>query len=140
MTAGPTARGRSAGRLARLKRWAKAIRRDAVALWLAAGDPRTPILVKLVAGAAAAYALSPIDLIPDFIPVLGQLDDLLIIPLGILLAGRLMPPELWSEFWAAAEARLDRSQSRGGAIAIVVLWIVLCVAAGVALWRSIGGA
>ena len=140
MTAGPTARGRSAGRLARLTRWAKAIRRDAVALWLAARDPRTLILAKLVAGAVAAYALSPIALLPDVIPILGQLDDLLIVPLGILLAARLMSPALRSEFRAAAEARLDRPRSRGGAIANVVLWIVLCVAAGFALWRNIGGA
>ncbi len=107
---------------------------------IAARDPRTRILAKLVAGAVAAYALSPIDLIPDVIPVLGQLDDLLIVPLGILLAARLMPPALWYEFRAAAEARLDRPRSRGGATVIVVLWIVLCVAAGVALWRSGGGA
>ena len=72
--------------------------------------------------------------------VLGQLDDLLIVPLGILLAARLMSPALRSEFRAAAEARLDRPRSRGGAIANVVLWIVHCVAAGFALWRNIGGA
>jgi len=72
------------GRLARLRAWAKAVKRDVVALWLAARDPRTPWYVKLLAGLVAAYALSPIDLIPDFVPVLGYLDDLVIVPLGIV--------------------------------------------------------
>jgi uncharacterized membrane protein YkvA (DUF1232 family) len=61
---------------------------DLVALWLAAHDPRTPILAKIITAAVAAYALSPIDLIPDFVPVLGYLDDLIIVPLGILMAVR----------------------------------------------------
>ena len=69
--------------IASAKQWAKAIKRDVVALWIAARDARTPLAAKVVAGAVAAYALSPIDLIPDFIPVLGYLDDLLIVPLGI---------------------------------------------------------
>jgi uncharacterized membrane protein YkvA (DUF1232 family) len=74
------------------KRWARAIERDVVALWIAARDRRTPSTAKIVAGVVAAYALSPIDLIPDFIPVAGYLDDLLIVPLGIALAVRLIPP------------------------------------------------
>jgi len=68
------------------KRWARGITRDTVALWLAARDPRVPWYAKAAAGAVAAYALSPVDLIPDFIPVIGYLDDLLIVPLGIMLA------------------------------------------------------
>ena len=80
-----------------LKRWARALKRDVIALWLAARDPRVPLAAKLVAGAVAAYALSPIDLIPDFIPVLGYLDDLLIVPAGIWLALRLIPAELMAE-------------------------------------------
>ena len=63
------------------------IKRDVVALWIAARDPRVPLTAKLVAGTVAAYALSPIDLIPDFIPVLGYLDDIIIVPLGILAGG-----------------------------------------------------
>ena len=74
------------------KRWARTIKRDVVALWIAAHDRRVPRSAKVAAGAVAAYALSPIDLIPDFVPVLGYLDDLLIVPLGILLAVRLIPP------------------------------------------------
>ena len=91
----------------RLKGWARALKRDVVALWLAARDPRTPLAAKLVAGAVAAYALSPIDLIPDFIPVLGYLDDLLLVPAGIWLAVRLIPEELLAELRAVAAARDD---------------------------------
>ncbi|MBX4420846.1 DUF1232 domain-containing protein, partial [Mycobacterium tuberculosis] len=73
-----------------IKQWARRIKRDVVALWIAARDPRTPTLAKVIAGFVAAYALSPIDLIPDFIPVVGYLDDLLIVPAGILLAIKLI--------------------------------------------------
>ncbi|HTH27548.1 MAG TPA: DUF1232 domain-containing protein, partial [Sphingobium sp.] len=84
--------------LERLKGWARGIKRDVLALWIAARDPRTPLLAKAMAGAVAAYALSPIDLIPDVIPVLGYLDDLLILPLGIMLAVRMIPAPLLAEF------------------------------------------
>ena len=72
--------------------WAKRIKRDVVAVWFAARDPLAPLPVRVLAVAVAAYALSPIDLIPDFIPVLGYLDDLLIVPLGLMLVIRLLPP------------------------------------------------
>src|SRR5918993_526417 len=84
--------------LERLKTWARSLKRDVVALWLAARDPRVPLLPKLLAGAVAAYALSPIDLIPDFIPVLGYLDDLLIVPLGIWLVVWLIPAQVMGEY------------------------------------------
>lgn len=71
------------------KQWARTVKRDVVALWIAARDPRIPWCAKATAGAVAAYALSPIDLIPDFIPIIGYLDDLLRVPLGIELAVRL---------------------------------------------------
>jgi uncharacterized membrane protein YkvA (DUF1232 family) len=94
-----------------LRNWARLLRHDAVALWLAARDPRTPVLAKVVAAAVAAYALSPIDLIPDFVPVLGYLDDVIIVPLGILLAVRLIAPELMAEFREAAVRRLEQPSS-----------------------------
>ncbi len=80
--------------LYRAKSWSRSIKRDVVALWLAARDPRVPWYAKAVAAMVAAYALSPIDLIPDFIPVLGYLDDLLIVPLGIMAAVKLIPPDV----------------------------------------------
>src|SRR6478672_6802399 len=105
------------------KRWARAIKRDVVALWIAARDHRTPVLAKIVAGFVAAYALSPIDLIPDFIPVLGYLDDVVIVPAGILLTVRLIPDGLMDEFRAEAARREGRPASQVGATGIVVLWI-----------------
>ena len=109
--------------LARLKQWAHAIKRDVIALWLAARDPRTPWIARAVAALVAAYALSPIDLIPDFIPILGYLDDAVLLPLGVLLVFRLIPSELMAEFRAAAlEARPPAS--RLGAAAIVAAWVL----------------
>jgi uncharacterized membrane protein YkvA (DUF1232 family) len=119
------------GPIARLKRWARSVRTEVVALYLSARDPRVPWYAKLVAAAVAAYALSPIDLIPDFIPVLGYVDDLILVPLGILLAVRLVPPVLLDEFRAAAIRRLDKPASRAGAAAIVTMWVL---AGGLLLW------
>jgi uncharacterized membrane protein YkvA (DUF1232 family) len=110
----------------KLKQWARSIKRDVLALWLAARDPRVPWYAKAVAGAVAAYALSPIDLIPDFIPVLGYLDDLFIVPLGILLAVKLVPAHLMVEFRAEA-IRRDKPTSRAGLAVIVGLWIAAAV-------------
>lgn len=109
--------------LAALKSWAKGVSRDAVALFLAARDPRTPWYAKVVAACVAAYALSPIDLIPDFIPVLGYIDDLLIVPTGVRIAIRLMPAELMDEFRVNAEKVEARPSSRTGAVLVVVAWL-----------------
>lgn len=113
--------------LDRLRRWARTLKREVGALWFAARDPRTPKLAKLVALATAAYALSPIDLIPDFVPVLGLLDDLILVPAGLWLARRLIPAALMAEFRAGAEARALPA-SRGAAGIVIALW-VLCAAA-----------
>ena len=88
----------------RLKLWARLVKRDVIALWIAARDRRTPLLARGIAAAVAAYAVSPIDLIPDFIPVLGLLDDLIIIPAGILVAVKLIPPELMRHFREQAQS------------------------------------
>ncbi|MGH8354656.1 MAG: YkvA family protein, partial [Pseudomonas sp.] len=79
-----------------LKGWARALQREVIALWFCSKHPATPLAAKLLALAVVAYALSPIDLIPDFIPLLGYLDDLLLLPLGLWLALRLTPPEVLS--------------------------------------------
>ena len=105
-----------------LREWARRLKRDVVALWIAARDPRVPWHTKALAGAVAAYALSPIDLIPDFIPVLGLLDDLLIVPAGIWLCLRLIPRELIAEFRARAQAQA-RPRSYLAAALILTLWL-----------------
>lgn len=104
--------------------WARGIKRDVVALYLAGRDPRTPGLAKAVAVAVAAYALSPIDLIPDFIPVLGLLDDLIIVPLGILLAVRLIPADLMAECRALATERGRLLSNRLAAAMIIGIWLL----------------
>ncbi len=112
----------------RIKDWARAIRRDVHALWLAGRDPRVPWYAKAFALLIAAYALSPIDLIPDFIPVLGYLDEVILLPPAILLAVRLVPPELMAEHRAAAAAAEGRPISRAGAAMVVGLWLLAAVA------------
>lgn len=110
--------------LHRLRLWAKGVRRDVVALWLAARDPRVPWLPKLLCAAIAAYALSPIDLIPDAIPLLGLLDEALLLPPLILLAVRLIPPDLMAGFREEAARREGRPVSRAGAAVVVGLWLL----------------
>lgn len=113
--------------LVRIKRWAKALKRDVLALWLAARDPRVPWYAKALAGAVAAYALSPIDLIPDFIPVLGYLDDLVIVPGGIWLVVRLIPAPLMAELRAAAAKLAERPTSHFAAASIALVWVAAAV-------------
>jgi uncharacterized membrane protein YkvA (DUF1232 family) len=105
-----------------LKSWARSIKRDVHALYLAGRDPRVPWYAKALAALVAGYALSPLDLIPDFIPVVGYLDDLILVPAGILLVVRLIPAEIMAEHRATAAAALDRPVSRGAAIAIICVW------------------
>jgi uncharacterized membrane protein YkvA (DUF1232 family) len=105
------------------KSWARAIKRDAHALYFAARDPRVPWYAKALALAVAAYAFSPIDLIPDFVPVLGYLDDLIIVPLGIMIVIRLVPPEIMAQHRQAATAAEGRPVSRAAAAIVVVAWI-----------------
>jgi len=108
--------------LNKAKAWARTIKRDVIALWIAARDPRVPWYAKLAAGCVAAYALSPIDLIPDFIPVLGYLDDIVLVPLGIAAAVRMVPPPLMAEFRATAASSAGRPISRVGATVIIAIW------------------
>ncbi len=117
--------------LTALQDWARKIRRDIHAVYIAARDPRTPWLVRALALAIAAYALSPIDLIPDFIPVLGYLDDAILLPLGLLLVIRLIPTEVMVQARDTALAAESRPVSRMAAVAIVCLWIA---AAALLLW------
>ncbi len=118
-----------------LNKWARAIRRDMHATYLAARDPRVPWYAKAVALCVAAYAASPIDLIPDFIPVIGYLDDLVIVPLGILLVIRLVPPHIMAEHRAAAALAAERPSSVAGAVVIVAIWVAMAAALGWLIYR-----
>jgi uncharacterized membrane protein YkvA (DUF1232 family) len=108
-----------------VKAWAERLKTDTYALYLASTDPRVPWYAKLLLGIVVAYALSPIDLIPDFIPVIGYLDDLLIVPAGIALAARLVPRGVLEEHRATARLRLAAAapHSRLGAVLVVAVWI-----------------
>ena len=123
----------------RLKQWARTLKADVLTLWFAYKHPDTPLLAKALALAAAAYALSPIDLIPDFIPVLGYLDDVIILPVMIYFAVRLLPDPVLQECRQRSaewlEARRGKPRSMGGAVAIVIIWIIVAVWA---VWAFIG--
>ncbi|OGK06815.1 MAG: hypothetical protein A2W80_08095 [Candidatus Riflebacteria bacterium GWC2_50_8] len=117
---------------ARLKELARKIKHDAMTVYFASRDPRTPLFVRLLAIAIAGYALSPIDLIPDFIPVLGYLDDVILLPLGILLVIKLTPHEVVEASRAKARELSTKPTSTAAAVIIVAIW-VLC-ASGFGYW------
>lgn len=126
--------------LSRIKSWASALKRDAHAIYLASGDPRVPWYAKALAIALAAYALSPIDLIPDFIPVIGYLDELILLPLGIWLVVSLIPPDIMAEYRAKADKAGQRPTSRAGMVAVILLWIAGALALvwiGYAWWSRL---
>jgi len=122
-----------------LQSWARTIKQDVRALYRAAIDPRVPRLAKIVAVCVAAYALSPIDLIPDFVPILGYVDDLVILPLGIMLAVKLVPPDLMAEFRRAAATPEDVPVlGTAGAAIVFSLWILGTIVTAlwlIALWK-----
>lgn len=111
------------GMLNKVKDWVRRIKADVLTLYVAGRDTRTPAYAKLLALAVAAYALSPIDLIPDFIPILGYLDDILLVPLGIMVTIRLIPGPLLAEFRATAKELATLPSSRTAGIIIVFLWL-----------------
>ena len=115
------------GARSNLKEFARRIKHDAMTVYFVARDPRTPFLVRLLAFAIAAYALSPIDLIPDFIPVLGYLDDIVLLPLGIILVIKLAPAEVISESRAKAIELSAKPTSYIGAAVIVAIWLICAV-------------
>lgn len=112
--------------MSKLQELARKVRRDALTVYFAARDPETPLVVRLLALAVAAYAFSPIDLIPDFIPVLGYLDDLVILPLGIMLVIKVTPGEVIVASRARASEAVERPTSNIAAAIVVLLWLA-CV-------------
>lgn len=117
---------------AALRPWARILKQDALALYLAARHPRTPWLAKLIIAGVVAYALSPVDLIPDFIPVLGYLDDLILLPLGISLAIKMLPSELLHECRERASVVFAEGKpvSRLAGFMIMSLWTAALLALG----------
>jgi uncharacterized membrane protein YkvA (DUF1232 family) len=111
----------------RWKQRGRELKREAHAVYLACKDPRVPWHVRLLGLAVVGYLFSPIDLIPDFIPVLGQLDDLVIVPLGLVCIVKLIPPKVLAEHRDAAKALEGRAPSWAGAAAIIVIWLGLAV-------------
>jgi len=107
---------------------ARRLKRDAYALYFVARDSRTPWYARALAAAVVTYALSPLDLIPDFIPVFGYLDDFVIVPLGVALVLRVMPPEVLAECRQRAEVAAQRPINRVGAALMIIAWL------GVATW------
>ena len=123
----------------RIKIWARRLKRDTYAIYLAARSPNTPWHVKVLATVVAAYALSPIDLIPDFIPVIGYLDDLILVPLGIWLVVSLIPEQAMAEYRAKASEVMQRPHSgKVAATVIIAIWMfgaaLLCWL-GLSRWR-----
>ena len=123
------------------ERWqerAHSLKRDVVAIAFAMRDPRVPWYAKAAAACVVAYALSPIDLIPDFIPVLGYLDDMVLVPLGLLLVLRLMPPGVLAEHRGAAAKVVERPVSRAGAMAVIAAWVLAAALLGSFVGRTFG--
>ena len=113
--------------------WARRIKRDAMTLWFARSHPATPWYAKLMGAIVVAYALSPIDLIPDFIPVLGYVDDVILLPILIWLTVRLLPPQVLADSREQAERwmaqRGAKPRSLAGGVAIALIWIAVAMAA-----------
>jgi len=112
------------------------VKRDVHAIYCAARDPRVPWYAKALAICVAGYALSPIDLIPDFVPILGYMDDVIIVPLGILIVAKLIPPEIMAEHRALGAATQGRAVSHTAAIVITIVWTACIVLAGWICYRS----
>ena len=125
--------------LSKLKDRATVLKRDVFALWFAYRDARTPWYAKGFAALVVAYAFSPIDLIPDFIPVLGYLDDLILVPAGIALALKMIPIGVMSDARAKAEQHLKDKKPTNWVVAgvIILIWIAILVWVGLTIWKAI---
>ena len=131
------------GWITRLTLRARALKREGVTLWFVLRHPRTPRLVRALAVLVVAYALSPIDLIPDFIPVLGFLDDVILLPALIWLAMRLIPADVREECQGQAQAWFETNGRKPrwwvGAVLVVAVWVVVGGLLAWGLWRAFAG-
>ena len=118
------------------KRRARNLRAETYALSLAYRDPRTPWYARLFAALVVGYAFSPVDLIPDFVPVLGYMDDLVLVPLGVLLALKMIPPEVWAESRARAQEAMTADRPvRWAAAVVIATWLLVLALVAAALWK-----
>ena len=124
------AKAAKSGLRSRLRALIESIELRGRAVYFASRDPRVPLVAKILAAVVAAYALSPIDLIPDVIPVLGLLDDLVLIPLGIALVVRMIPSDVWQECLSTAQRTMDAPRSRAGLVAVLLVWAAALAALG----------
>jgi len=124
----------------KLRDWARHLKAETLALYLAARDPRTPWYTRLLVAGIVAYALSPIDLIPDFVPVLGLLDEIVLLPLGIAFALRMIPAEVMADARGRAQAELagETPRSRAAAVVVIAIWFGAIALASVVAWRAFG--
>ena len=117
------------GSIRRLESWARGLKVEVYALYLAYRDPRVPWYARVFAAVVVGYAFSPIDIIPDVVPVLGYLDDLILVPLGVALAIKMIPPHVLAECREKAREAKDRPVNKVAAVVIVIVWIALAVLA-----------
>ena len=117
------------GSIRRLESWARRLKIEVYALYLAYRDPRVSWYARVFAAVVVGYAFSPIDLIPDVVPVLGYLDDLIVVPLGVALAIKMIPPHVLAECREKAREARNRPVNRVAAVVIVLLWIALALLA-----------
>jgi uncharacterized membrane protein YkvA (DUF1232 family) len=129
------------GLLAQWKRWAGQLKAEIYALYLAYRDPRTPWYARVFVACVVGYAFSPIDLIPDPIPVLGYLDDLILVPLGVVLAVRMIPPAVLSECRQQAQALMEEGKpvNRAAAVVVVTIWLLLAAVVTLLFVRALQG-
>ena len=117
----------------KLRVWARRVKRDGLTLWFAVKSPRTPWYAKALGGFVVAYALSPIDLIPDFIPVLGYVDDVLLLPVLIWFSVKLLPEDVLhdsrrqADEWIHKQGRKPRSKA--GVVLVIAVWLMVSVLA-----------
>jgi uncharacterized membrane protein YkvA (DUF1232 family) len=130
--------GRMEGFLDAWKQRARQLKRDTYVLYLAYRDPRTPWYARVFVACVVGYAFSPIDLIPDFVPILGYLDDLIIIPLGVVVALRMIPPPVWAECREKADAVMRQGKPINwvAAAVIILIWLLLAALAVIIVIRS----
>jgi uncharacterized membrane protein YkvA (DUF1232 family) len=126
------------GPLRRLESWARRLKVEVYALYLAYKDPRVSWYARIFAAVVVGYAFSPIDLIPDVVPVLGYLDDLILVPLGVALAIKMIPPHVLAECRERARDAKDRPVNRVAAVVVIIVWIALAALAVRLVTRAFG--